>query len=218
MAESVPELPPDAQFETILEGSDLLPMVLRAHQAIEAALNLAIAESLPAPHAMEIERLSTALKIDIAVALHIVPADDAPALRKINGLRNVLAHDPRAAFTPHDAKALFNALSARQRHLIGRGYDEFSEHIEVLRHVLAVLYVDLASTLDRLRDAKLRDEVLHEMVRDRIRRPPRPDDPGTLRIEAEIQARMEAKKRGGKSRAGGCADDTSEQPGRSVTQ
>jgi len=194
MTSSRSNLPSDVDFEATLGCSDLPPLVLRAHQAIEAALNATIAQTLPAPHAVEVERLSTALKIDLAIGLSTVQSDDALAFRKINALRNALAHDPQAAFVSDDAKDLFNVLSDRQRRLVGRGYSDFPNHIEILRQVLRVLFVDMVATLERLREARLRDEVLHDMIQDRMRRSRPIDERFVDGIDREIRERIHTKK------------------------
>jgi hypothetical protein len=197
MTRNPDDLPSDEAFETLLEVEDLLPMVLRTHQAIEATMNAALNEVLAEPHELEIRRIATALKIDFCAALRIVDPADAPAIRKVNALRNSLAHDPQARFTDQDKLDLFNILSPFQRYLVGLDEPASIPGLELLRQVLRMLHVQLGHAVVCLRDAKLRDVVMHEMVVDRIgeRRPPA-GDPGMLKIQAEIERRISEKREG----------------------
>ena len=109
-------------------------------------------------------------------------------------MRNALAHDRQAAFGSNDAKNLFNLLSDRQRYLLGCAYIDFPDHVEVLRQVLRVLFVDVVAMLEQLLEAKLRAEVLHEMVQDRIRRSSPIDKRFVDNTDREIRERIQAKK------------------------
>jgi hypothetical protein len=76
------------QLEIALGSDDALTVVLKGHLAIEALLDLAISEVLRQPHRLEVQRLGFALKVDLAVALGIVPDEVRGPLVKINTLRN----------------------------------------------------------------------------------------------------------------------------------
>ena len=189
------EIPSDAAFEQAISPDDLLPLLLRAHQLIELTMNEAIAEALPYPHDMEIQRLTFALKIDFCVALRILGPEEAPAFRKINSLRNAVAHRAGAAISDRDRVDLWNALSTNQRHLANISNPHEVTPLEVLRQILRVVFVQMGGAVARIRESKLIDEVLHDMTVNRTSENPIPEDSEvSMNVDAEIQRRMQEKR------------------------
>ena len=69
-------LPPsEVELLDALKEADLLVTAVRGHQFLEALMNLAISEALVNPHAVEVERLAYPLKVDLAVALSMIPEE-----------------------------------------------------------------------------------------------------------------------------------------------
>lgn len=198
-------LPSREQLLEILNASDCLTIVLRGQQAVERALDAAISEALPEPHALEIEKLSFALKSDLAVALRVIRADSRGALLALYRIRNRFAHRFDAAFGQKEAEDLGNALSAWQRHLLGREPSAYAEPRDLLRNAIAVLFVECTSAQSRLQEAKLADEVLHEIVQETLAgAPPRDENKHLAAVHQEMRDRLAAKRaEGGIPRAAG---------------
>ncbi len=184
------------EFLAIANSTDLLNLVIRGHQAIESVLNAVIAESLQTPHALEIERLSFVLKVDLGVAMGIITPDSRPSLLKLNGVRNRFAHRSNASLDQKVAADLYTTLSASQRFAAGKDIGPTSDPFEVLRHVMAVLFVEAENTLDKLRDGKLEIQIWHEMAQDVLKKSPvqRPDSPYQRRVAEDFQRRLLEKK------------------------
>jgi hypothetical protein len=112
-AGSDPRWPPD-ELEALANESEFT-LAIKGHQAMVQVLDLAIGEVLHKPHSLEIAKLSSALKIDLAVALGIVAEDDGATLRKLNAIRNAFAHDSESAFGEDQARDFFNSWSQTYR-------------------------------------------------------------------------------------------------------
>ena len=83
-------IPCNAEFLSVVNGSDLLSVIVRGHQFVETAVNAMISEALPAPHEVEIGRLTFGLKVDLAASLRLIQAESRPLYMAVNRLRNSL--------------------------------------------------------------------------------------------------------------------------------
>lgn len=90
-------------FEVVVTSEDDMTALLKGHQYLEASLDIALTEFLPAPHTIELRRLSFGLKVDLLCALHRLNEKDAPAFHFVNALRNRFAHRHDASITDKDA-------------------------------------------------------------------------------------------------------------------
>jgi len=190
-------LPDNTRFLELINSADPLSLVIKGHQAVETALNAAISEALPDPHALEIERLSFALKIDLAVALGAVREDSRPSLVQLNGVRNRFAHRMEASFDSKAATDLFNALSPWQRSALGTDLTSYTDPHETLREVIAVLFIELKTSMAAMQESKLAAEALREMVRETLANSPLGplSSQDRYEVNAELQARVDAKKK-----------------------
>jgi len=189
-------IPTDAELLTVLNVPDPLTLMIRGHQCVERVLNLAISETLAEPHALEIERQTFAFKIDLAVAIGLVPKDERPAFVKVNRLRNDFAHNLQAAFTADAARELYRSFSPRLRHTLGKELSEFESALHLLSACLAVLYVGLSHKVQETRDNRVREQVIHEMVQAVLQERALPvDDSETNRkIEAEVEKQRDMRR------------------------
>jgi hypothetical protein len=192
---AVPNL---ANISDIVNGQqDILSMIIRSHQAIEAVLNAAISEALPNAHALEVERISFALKADLAAALQIVRMESLPSLQRFNTLRNRFAHRVDASFEANDATDLLNTLSTHQRYVAKDIPDPASDPKRVLAVAIAVMFCEIEVVLERIKDQKLADETWHEMVVDLLKDSPvqLEDSPHRQKVHRDFKRRFEEKKR-----------------------
>jgi len=184
------------QFLTLIGAPDILTIVLRGQQAVEGVLDAAISEALPEPHALEIEKLSFALKADLALALGVIRADSRGAFLALSRLRNRFAHSLTAEFEQREAADLENALSNWQRQLVGHEPFPLADPRNLLRRVIAVLFAECSGAQHRLQDAKLAQEVLTEMVEETLSDSPPADNNTFLTgVEQEMRDRIETKRR-----------------------
>lgn len=115
---------------------------------------------------------------------------------KLNALRNQFAHDRQMRLTEEKARELYHGLSARLRHILNRKHEEMGDVQDVVREIIAVLFTELEVTVRELREQKLRDEVLIEMVNEKLS-PYRARIPDLGKeVQKEIEERLERRKQG----------------------
>ena len=188
-------IPTNAELLSVVNGTDVLSVVVRGHQFVEAAVNAMISEALPAPHEVEIGRLTFALKVDLAISLRLLRPDSRPLFMAITKVRNRFAHDPGAVFDSKESNDLCNTFSAFQRRLIGQRPNQLSAPEDVLSRAIAVAFIEAKRSRARLYNGKLYDEALHEMVEGTLRhRDGMPPDEHSRKVEEELQLRFEKKK------------------------
>jgi hypothetical protein len=194
--EGTMKLPSNDDLGAIIGSRDYLRTIIRGHQAVETMLDATISEALPKPHTLELARLSFGLKVDLAVALRIIPSESRACYVSINKIRNRFAHNPSAKFGRQDALNLYNVLSASQRFALNKTPSELPQPRLMLGYVIAVVVMELRATLTRLRDRKLEAEVLHEMVEETIATHSVPGSDGKhlADINKEIADRIEKKR------------------------
>lgn len=86
-------------FESEIENAcDELSLVIKAFHRIESRIEEALTIALPAPHRLELRRMSMILKVDILTALGFMNPRLRPLFNKLNAIRNAYAHDPYKTF------------------------------------------------------------------------------------------------------------------------
>jgi hypothetical protein len=190
-------IPDKARFLEVVNAADDLHVVIRGHQLVEEALNSAISEALPEPHALEVSKLSFALKIDLASALRVVRSDSRPSLRAINRIRNRFAHQPNASLSDQEALDLRNLLSPWQRYVLGNQVAERDSPRSMLRMVMAVAFIEARNSARRLEDQKVADEVMHDIVEETLAGVEKTPETEKHRkqLDDELRERLEQKKR-----------------------
>lgn len=142
--------PSDAELGAqVLEefaNEDTRTALIRAHAYVDSSLRHLIRECLPEPRALDIERISFALKVQLAIALGIVPTDFEPPLKKLNSLRNKIAHQVKADITDTDAKNLFGCFSLEDRTAMDNDWN--------LRSQLSYIHGCLYGQLKRIRQGR----------------------------------------------------------------
>ncbi len=134
-----------AKFLDDIAGGDNLAIVIRAHLYMESWLNQLIEERLSEPGAVEIERQSFRFKVDLAVALDVLPQPLRQPLLVVNSFRNRLAHDVEDRITQKDVDRLFKSFIRIDRRSITSG--------ATLTNILAYLHGCLYGQLKHMRDA-----------------------------------------------------------------
>ena len=121
-----------------------------------------IYEALPNPEAIDLTRLGFPLKVDLAIALRLLLPEEKPAYIVLNKLRNRLAHDLDVEIGRTEEIELFHAMGSMQRlSLSNRSPDDF-QFPDLLRRVIAVLFVSTEVALQKLIESKAETARLHQ--------------------------------------------------------
>lgn len=139
------------EFLGSLNSLDHLSVVLRAHAYIEAALLDVIETHLHETSHMDWSRWSFDQKIDLAIALDLMDRSEVPAFRKVNGIRNTLAHNPAARATVGDVQDLIDSLNSVQRSILVKALDRELVAGHDLAPILAMLFNTIITRLEPAR-------------------------------------------------------------------
>jgi hypothetical protein len=163
----VQEEPGEPEGQKYLEDintDDVLGAVLRGHLYVEFELIRLIEAFFVEPSAIDLTRVSFPVKVDLAMAMGILPEEERPALMFLNRLRNKLAHNLEATVTEEEERALLNALTPEMRSGVKNRLD-FDEGEEPgLRHVMAVLYYSLEILRQKVNEDKVFVREVHAEV------------------------------------------------------
>jgi len=140
-----PNLDPETYLPAI-DTKDFLRLVITGHLYIEAVLIQLIKKRAP-QNAAGAEDLRFMALVDRAIASGLVQPDERESYRRLNGMRNKLAHELGTIITMGDVEDFLKTLSPPQLNLVSAlarrpvawGID--------LKPALVVLFVDLHSRL-----------------------------------------------------------------------
>lgn len=138
-----------SKFLEHIESKDVLSVILRGHLWVENAMNGLIARTLANPDEIAEARLTFAQKVAVARGLGRLTVGEAAASRRLNKLRNRLAHQLDAAVNLQDQAGLIEAyaLDKSLGDLLRRDRD-FPEGITAVIVVLVVRLHDKADDID----------------------------------------------------------------------
>lgn len=97
-----------ALFHGRLETEDRRQQVLNCHLFLEHVLMEMLRDCLQRPSKLKLDRLTFAVKLDLAAALAQIPNDFEPPLRGLNKIRNKIAHNLDYSVTEQDIIDLEN--------------------------------------------------------------------------------------------------------------
>lgn len=165
MAPGPLEPPTWETFREIVNSGDPIRLTIDGHKAIDAALTALMAESLPDPDLPELSRLKFTTRLDLVIALGLLPRESRPGWLEFNRLRNRMAHEIGAEVDEAASRRVFAALGARHREMLGNtAFENWGDPVSPLMRCLAVLYAEATNRLTALRDDRTRELALHEMV------------------------------------------------------
>ena len=96
-----------------LEKDDELHVLLRGHVYVEAALIQLIESKLANPQALKVAGLNFPLKVRLATALGLLSGDVAMLCKRLNDLRNRVAHQLDKELTHEDLDVLVDIIVER---------------------------------------------------------------------------------------------------------
>lgn len=132
--------------------------VLRGHLWVEGELLRSLDAALPFPERCNIERLPFHHKVGLVSALGLMRDDERAGPRRLNRLRNRMAHNLEAALTERDEQDLLNVLGVRHReHLTAlqeQGFPQKFPHR--LQYAITAMCVQLQVDRERMAQANHR--------------------------------------------------------------
>lgn len=95
-----------------------LEATIRIHLYLENTLIVFLREALPFHEALSVDRVPFGMKVEFCAALGLVPLPLVGVLKKINELRNKVAHDLHYTISLQDKRDLFSLMPAYARELV----------------------------------------------------------------------------------------------------
>lgn len=152
------EYPEERELQEATKAHDLHSMVVRSQSLLEKTLRVTIGEALVEPHALELDRASFPLKLDLSIALGVTPRELRPALLGLNKLRNQLAHDASASVDCQAATAIYQKLPDTLQENLRHWLDTAETPQQILRIVFGTGYCTLVDSIEGQRERKKRME------------------------------------------------------------
>ena len=104
------------QFEKhLLEPASSFEILLRGHLWIENLVNRILEVHIVEPSAIDLDRMAFRQKIDVAQAFGFISPEDGHAFKKLNRLRNKLAHNVMAEPSESEIKDLIDTLAGNAK-------------------------------------------------------------------------------------------------------
>jgi hypothetical protein len=150
------------RFEAQIVEIDMLTLVIRAHLYLEHVLIHTLKDAFPVPDAIQMRRLGFPAKLDLCIAMGLVPKEWSAAVLFINEMRNKVAHRLEFEFTEADRTKLLNLLPSDITQF-------FSDRLEksktdwVFLFRLIVLHFDIARQKRKVR--RIREKMSEERLR-----------------------------------------------------
>ena len=178
---AVHRLPPARHILPAINEKDLFKRVIRSHQLIEKALIRGIAKRLVVPDSLEMGAVPFPLKVNLAIALGMLPAEYGPPLSKINAIRNTFAHNSSAKLNPDRATELWNCVPPRiQQDLKGIFRRRFSlKPTQLVNMVFGIMFLDVRILATLKATEKYQDLPYFKAVSTSIA-PPSASPPGSV--------------------------------------
>lgn len=134
-------------FITETESESELQIILRGHLYIEREINEMLRMLLVEPDEILNNRFMFMNKLNLSVALGILPKEEKHIFRKINDLRNGFAHQLDYVCKEEDIDKIFNSFSKDLKKISKNyfNYDDELSKLNKLRKVIGVVWVYVRS-------------------------------------------------------------------------
>jgi hypothetical protein len=143
----------------IVNQDDPLQVVLRGHLVRESSLIKLIESALRHPKEVELQQISFSRRVDLGVAMGVLPKDMRARFLRINQIRNRFAHRLKSQIEDEDIQVLWDGLVEYDRKALqGTNYDtmdnlgKFGGFILITYHRLNQLH-----SFSRRKSAKRKD-------------------------------------------------------------
>jgi len=94
------------KINDIMGDKDSMRMAMRGTRFIDELLNHLLAKILRGEHTIELQRLSIPFKLDLCRGLNCIPTLGIDPIKKLNKIRNGLAHSSNPKITEKEIKEL----------------------------------------------------------------------------------------------------------------
>lgn len=124
-----------AKFLDDTKSENHIQIILRSHLYIENELNKMLINVLEHPEVIG-NKLRFMDKLRLIIAMGILPKEEMEAIKRINNLRNSIAHNLDFEINDKVLDEIINSLSAEQRHKVTRRLEQTTNLLDKLRAVL----------------------------------------------------------------------------------
>lgn len=98
------------KFDKDMRSGDIITIVLKAHLYLEHVLIQTLSDAFSNPEAIELRRMNFPAKLELCIALGLLPELWSKPVRTINEMRNTVAHRLEFQFDDSERLKLFNLL------------------------------------------------------------------------------------------------------------
>ena len=193
-------LPTQEQIHALIKTGDIFKYAVVGFSAIEAAIDELVTESFHTSHRVELNRLSTELKVDLLIALGTLRKESKGLLVKLSRARNFYAHEfaGDAEYCPH--QELISCFGKHHREMAHEHLGNIQTFRDALKVSFIAAYYDVVGGIERLKDFKKQraEHLLHvEALLAVTENPVSVDVPADVAKKAkdELDEAIEAKRR-----------------------
>lgn len=154
------------------DEQDTLSQVVRAHLYTEQGLYVLLNSYLRHPEKINLDRLNFRVKLDLCVALGLIPVDLHRPLHGLNTLRNRYAHSIHFKLTRQDVAEIVDVMSEydRETAFVEDGKVAYCRTDVPLSRVLATLVIRIDVIRQRVAEAVIENKKLSEQVKEVLAR------------------------------------------------
>jgi len=154
-----------------LEGADAMNSIIKGHLYFEHILSTSISDALPRPDELDIRRLGFLSKLDLTLALGVLPPEFRRAGTCLNEIRNKVAHRLNFSFADEHYEALWESLPTPVRMVIleHRGLNKLDTEQIHMNHMLIGMVVFAETNRRHAAIGRAKDSVAAEHLKGAIR-------------------------------------------------
>jgi hypothetical protein len=177
-------------LETVLatENAPLI-LVIKGHHALDIMLDELLRLKMHRADALEIQRISFLLKVDLLVGLGAILQPQREFFKRVNAVRNCFAHDPHAKLDAQAAKHIQSDLIAQK--LISADFAEIGDELEIYKTLFAVCVINLIVAMERLQVMSVECEVVNQIAGEVLRKEKRLEEAG-LDVHERFRRRVQS--------------------------
>lgn len=123
------------EIDRLLQIDDSMKISILGFSLIEEKIERLIELGLDSEHRVEIKRMSTMIKVDLAVGLGVLSPDYKGVIKKLYQLRNEYSHKIYIESYPNQIDHIESSLSTIQRNVLKEIERELSQ-IEIIRYAI----------------------------------------------------------------------------------
>ncbi|WP_425989903.1 hypothetical protein [Afipia sp. DC4300-2b1] len=156
------------KFDKDMRSGDIITTVLKAHLYLEHVLIQTLLDACPNPEAIELRRMNFPAKLDLCIALGLLPDLWSKPVRTINDMRNTVAHRLEFQFSDSERLKLYNLLPEflREECLVNAGKKRGAEKALEWWQIFVVIVVWLEIARQKVAAGRVRQEFAGRSLRE----------------------------------------------------